>query len=111
MCFRGGKWAGWTIGQKLVLFGSVGSGWTDPKVMWFIMEYPFIMLMQLSEELLEKQRTETSMQEEVETLKDMLRSEKQNLEELSSKHNELRSLCQEKESALQVTRIVLNTSI
>nr|GEZ39605.1 kinesin-like protein KIN-14E [Tanacetum cinerariifolium] len=47
---------------------------------------------QLSEELLEKQRTETSMQEEVETLKDMLRSEKKNLEELSSKHNELRSL-------------------
>nr|GEU46644.1 kinesin-like protein KIN-14E [Tanacetum cinerariifolium] len=60
---------------------------------------------QLSEELLEKQRTETSMQEEVETLKDMLRSEKKNLEELSSKHNELRSLCQEKESALQAAMI------
>ncbi|KAI3798704.1 hypothetical protein L1987_33982 [Smallanthus sonchifolius] len=60
---------------------------------------------QLSEELHEKQRKEISMQEEVETLKDMLRSEKQSLEELSSKYNELRTLCEEKESALQAALI------
>ncbi|XP_076954154.1 kinesin-like protein KIN-14E [Bidens hawaiensis] len=60
---------------------------------------------QLSEELHEKQRKEVSMQEEVETLKDMLRSEKVNLEELSFKYNELRTLCEEKESALQAALI------
>ncbi|KAJ0703716.1 putative minus-end-directed kinesin ATPase [Helianthus annuus] len=60
---------------------------------------------QLSEELREKQRKETSMQEEVDTLKDMLRSQKQNLEELSSKYNELRTLCDEKESSLQAALI------
>lgn len=42
------------------------------------------------------------MQEEMETLKDMLRSEKKSLEELSSEYNEIRSLCEEKESNLQV---------
>nr|XP_043631561.1 kinesin-like protein KIN-14E [Erigeron canadensis]XP_043631562.1 kinesin-like protein KIN-14E [Erigeron canadensis] len=60
---------------------------------------------QLSEELHEKERKEMSMQEEVETLKDMVRTEKRNLEELSSEHNELRKLCEEKESALQATLI------
>ncbi|XP_071735356.1 kinesin-like protein KIN-14E isoform X1 [Rutidosis leptorrhynchoides] len=55
----------------------------------------------LSEELHEKQRKEMSMQEELDTLKDMLRSDKQNLEELSRTHNALRTLCEEKESALQ----------
>ncbi|KAC9897492.1 hypothetical protein E3N88_45115 [Mikania micrantha] len=59
----------------------------------------------LSEELHEKQRKEMSLQEEVETLKDMLRSEKQNLEELSSKYNEIRNLCEERESALQAALI------
>lgn len=60
---------------------------------------------QLSEELHEKQKKERSMQEEVEALKDMLRSEKKHLEVLSSEHNELRSLCEEKESVLQAALI------
>lgn len=64
----------------------------------------------MSEELHEKQRNKTIMQEEVETLKDMLRSEKQTLEELSYEYNELRTLCEEKESALQVL-VLLTTSI
>lgn len=67
--------------------------------------------MQLSEELHEKQQKEMSMQEEVETLKDMLRSEKQNLEELSSKFNELRISCEEKESALQVLIFTLKLTL
>ncbi|XP_023767429.1 kinesin-like protein KIN-14E [Lactuca sativa] len=60
---------------------------------------------QLSEELNEKQKKEMNMQEEMETLKDMLRSEKKSLEELSSEYNEIRSLCEEKESNLQAVLI------
>ncbi|XP_076894530.1 kinesin-like protein KIN-14I [Bidens hawaiensis] len=60
---------------------------------------------QLSEELYEKERKEIIMQKEVKTLKDMLNSERQNSEELSFKINELTTLCEEKESALQVALI------
>lgn len=56
---------------------------------------------QLEEDLQEMQKQEERMQEELEGLKDVLRSEKQNLVEVSSELNELRSRRDEKESALQ----------
>ncbi|KAI3830579.1 hypothetical protein MKW92_002766 [Papaver armeniacum] len=56
---------------------------------------------QLSEELHEKQKQEVEMQEELERLKDSLRSEMQNVEDVKCDRDKLRSLCEEKDSALQ----------
>ena len=47
------------------------------------------------------------MQEELEGLKDSLISEKQNLAEVICGRDKLRSLCNERDSALQVRSIVL----
>ncbi|XP_037494410.1 kinesin-like protein KIN-14E [Jatropha curcas] len=56
---------------------------------------------QLLEELREKQRQEAKLQEELEGLKDSLRFEKQNLIEVASDRDRLRSMCAEKDAALQ----------
>ncbi|CAL5365981.1 unnamed protein product [Camellia sinensis] len=55
----------------------------------------------LLEELNEKQMHEVRLQEELEGLKDFLRSEKQNLMEVTSDRDQLRSLCDKKDSAHQ----------
>lgn len=60
------------------------------------------MQMQLLEELREKQKQEVKLLEELEGLKGILRSEKQNLMEVSSDRDKLRSLCDQKDFALQV---------
>ncbi|OVA05621.1 FERM domain [Macleaya cordata] len=56
---------------------------------------------QLLEELREKQKQEGEMQEELERLRDSLRTEMQNVVEVKSDRDKLRSLCDEKDSALQ----------
>ncbi|XP_028060875.1 kinesin-like protein KIN-14E isoform X1 [Camellia sinensis] len=56
---------------------------------------------QLLEELNEKQKHEARLQEELEGLKDFLRSEKQNLMEVTCDRDQLRSLCDKKDSSLQ----------
>ncbi|KAJ6770676.1 KINESIN-LIKE PROTEIN KLP-3 [Salix purpurea] len=56
---------------------------------------------QLLEELHEKQNQEVKLQEELEGLKDSLRSEKQNLTEVECDRDRLKSLCAEKDAALQ----------
>ncbi|KAB5534879.1 hypothetical protein DKX38_017965 [Salix brachista] len=56
---------------------------------------------QLLEELHEKQNQEVKLQEELEGLKDSLRSEKQNLTEVEYDRDRLKSLCAEKDAALQ----------
>ncbi|KAM7529462.1 hypothetical protein LguiB_032872 [Lonicera macranthoides] len=56
---------------------------------------------QLEEDLRGKKKQEENMLEELENLKDILGSEKQNLAELTSDRDKLRSLCNEKDSALQ----------
>lgn len=63
------------------------------------------MLIQLLEELHEKQKQEAKMQEELDSLKDSLRFEKQNLGEVTSDRDKLISLSNEKDSALQVRMI------
>ncbi|XP_043815036.1 kinesin-like protein KIN-14E isoform X3 [Manihot esculenta] len=55
----------------------------------------------LSEELHEKQMQEVKLQEELEGLKDTLRFEKQKLAEVSSDRDRLRSICAEKDTALE----------
>ncbi|KAG0461730.1 hypothetical protein HPP92_022027 [Vanilla planifolia] len=55
----------------------------------------------LLEELHAKQKRETEIQEELEGLKDSLKSEKDNLQEIINERDKLKSLCDEKESALQ----------
>ncbi|KAF7134580.1 hypothetical protein RHSIM_Rhsim08G0024500 [Rhododendron simsii] len=59
------------------------------------------MQMQLLEERRETQKREAKLQEELEGLKAILRSEKQNLMEVASDRDKLRSLCDRKDSALQ----------
>uniref|UniRef100_A0A5B7AQB9 Kinesin-like calmodulin-binding protein n=1 Tax=Davidia involucrata TaxID=16924 RepID=A0A5B7AQB9_DAVIN len=56
---------------------------------------------QLLEDFREKQKQEVKMQEELEGLKDLLRSEKQNLTEVTCERDKLRSLCNAKDSELQ----------
>ncbi|KAF5958095.1 hypothetical protein HYC85_005320 [Camellia sinensis] len=56
---------------------------------------------QLLEELHEKQKQEAGLQEELERFKDFLRSEKQNVEEVTCDRDKLRSLCDQKDLALQ----------
>ncbi|KAF2312540.1 hypothetical protein GH714_035005 [Hevea brasiliensis] len=55
----------------------------------------------LSQELHEKQRQEVKLQEELEGLKDALRFEKQKLVEVNSDRDRLRSMCAEKDTALE----------
>ncbi|KAK4490451.1 hypothetical protein RD792_001128 [Penstemon davidsonii] len=55
----------------------------------------------LQDDLHEKQKQELKMKEDLESLKGMLRSEKQYLEEIISERDKLRNLCDEKDSALQ----------
>lgn len=57
---------------------------------------------QLLEELHERQRQEAKMQEELDNLKDSLRFEKQKLAEVMGDHDRLKSLCDEKDTSLQV---------
>ena len=59
--------------------------------------------MQLVEDLRGKKKQEENMLEELENLKDILRSDKQNLAELTCDRDKLISLCDEKDSALQVS--------
>ncbi|KAA8532112.1 hypothetical protein F0562_006746 [Nyssa sinensis] len=56
---------------------------------------------QVLEDFREKQNQEVKMQEELECLKNLLRSVKQNLAEVTCEHDKLRSLCNEKDSELQ----------
>ncbi|KAE9597926.1 putative minus-end-directed kinesin ATPase [Lupinus albus] len=56
---------------------------------------------QLLEELHEKQMQEEKMQEELEGLKESFKADKQNLEEVTNDRDRLRSLCMEKDKALQ----------
>ncbi|BFG39511.1 hypothetical protein CerSpe_257850 [Prunus speciosa] len=56
---------------------------------------------QLLEELREKQKQEAKLQEDLESLKQSLAFEKQNLTEVTSEHGRLRSSCDEKDKALQ----------
>jgi pheromone shutdown protein TraB len=63
------------------------------------------MLIQLLEELHKKQNQEVKLQEELEALKDSLRSEKQNLAEVECDRDRLKSLCAERDAALQVSVI------
>ena len=63
------------------------------------------MLIQLLEELHEKQDLEVKLQEKLEGLKDSLRSEKQNLAEVQCDRDRLKSLCAEKDAAFQVSII------
>ncbi|KAK8964762.1 hypothetical protein KSP40_PGU008236 [Platanthera guangdongensis] len=55
----------------------------------------------LLEELHAKKKREVEMLEELEELRDSLQSVKENLQEISNEHEKLKSLCDEKESALQ----------
>ncbi|KAL0286920.1 UNVERIFIED_CONTAM: Kinesin-like protein KIN-14I [Sesamum angustifolium] len=56
---------------------------------------------QLQEDLHEKQKQELKIKEDLESLKSILRSEKQYLEEITCERDKLRTLCDEKDSALQ----------
>ena len=59
------------------------------------------------QELQEKQKQKVSMQEELEELNESLRSDKQNLAKVTSDRDRLRSWCDEKDKALQVSIINL----
>ncbi len=59
------------------------------------------------QELHEKQKQEVKMQEELDELKESLRSEKQNVAKVTSDCDRLRSWCDEKDNALQVSNINL----
>lgn len=59
--------------------------------------------MQLSEELHAKQKHEAELQEELDALRDTLQSEIHNLREVISDRDRLKTLCDEKESLLQVS--------
>jgi len=58
--------------------------------------------LQLLKELHAKKKQEIEMQEELEGLKESLQSERQSLKETISDRDKLKSLCEEKDSALQV---------
>ncbi|XP_047314913.1 kinesin-like protein KIN-14I [Impatiens glandulifera] len=58
---------------------------------------------QLLEELSERDKQEAKVQEELEEFKNLLRSEKQNLAEVTQDRDRLRSLCEENESALHAS--------
>lgn len=67
------------------------------------------MFSKLQEDLRGKQMQELKMKEELENLKGRLRSEKQYLEEIISERDKLQTLCDGKDSALQVI-IFANTN-
>lgn len=67
-----------------------------------ILRLLLVLVIQLQEDLHEKQKHELKMKEDVENLKDTLRSEKNYLEEIICERDKLRTLCDEKDSALQV---------
>ena len=54
------------------------------------------------QELRDKQKQEEKMQEELEGLKESLKADQQNLEEVTNDRDRLRSLCSQKDKALQV---------
>ncbi|MED6136311.1 Kinesin-like protein KIN-14E [Stylosanthes scabra] len=56
---------------------------------------------QLFQELREKQKQEEIMKEELESLKESLNADRKNLEEVSNDRDRLKSLCSEKDKALQ----------
>jgi chromosome segregation ATPase len=56
----------------------------------------------LREELQRKTKQEREMQEELEGLRDALQSERHIIQEVSSERDKLKSLCDEKDSSLQV---------
>lgn len=56
----------------------------------------------MQEEIHEKQKQQVEVKHELESLKEILRSEKQYLDEIISERDKLRNLCDEKDSALQV---------
>ncbi|CAA2968417.1 kinesin-like calmodulin-binding [Olea europaea subsp. europaea] len=58
---------------------------------------------QLQEAINEKQKQEIKMKEELENLKDKLRSQKQYLEEIINERDKLRASCDKKDSELQAT--------
>ncbi|XP_058069512.1 kinesin-like protein KIN-14I isoform X2 [Magnolia sinica] len=62
----------------------------------------------LLDELLERQKQELEMQEELQGLKDSLQSEKQNLREVICDRDKHRVLCEEKDSALQAALLDKN---
>lgn len=64
------------------------------------------MIVKLLEQLHEKENHEAKLQEELEALKEFLKSEKQCLTEVTCDRDKLRSLCDKKDSALQVTGYV-----
>lgn len=61
------------------------------------------MFLQLLEELREKQKQEAKMQEDLDNLKQSLASEKQNMSEVAGDRNRLKSFCDDKDKALQVS--------
>lgn len=65
-------------------------------------QYLIFEIGQLLENLHEKKTQEEKMQEEIEGLKESLKAGKQSLLEVSSDRDRLRSLCDEKDKALQV---------
>ncbi|KAL2508339.1 kinesin-like protein KIN-14I [Forsythia ovata] len=69
----------------------------DTKLTHFVYDRP------LQEDVYEKQKKEIKMKEELESLKDELRSQKQYLEEIINERDKLRASCDEKDSALQAT--------
>lgn len=64
---------------------------------------------QLLGDLQEKQKVEEKLQQELEALKDSSTVEKQNLAKITAACDRLRSLCDEKESALQATLLEKNS--
>ncbi|KAG8373568.1 hypothetical protein BUALT_Bualt11G0038000 [Buddleja alternifolia] len=59
------------------------------------------LITQLQDEIHEKQKQQLEMKEELESLKDILRSEKQYLDQIISERDKLRNLCDEKDTSLQ----------
>lgn len=73
-------------------------------LLWILLWIYFIFLfIQLLEELHEKQNQEAKLREEVQSLRDTLRLEKHNSEEVLLTCDRLRALCEDKEKALQVS--------
>lgn len=60
------------------------------------------LVIQLQEDLHEKQKQELKMKEDFESLKGNLRSEKKYLADIVSERDNLRTICDEKDRALQV---------
>lgn len=61
-----------------------------------------IAVLQLLEDIHERQKQESTMKEDLDSLKGALRTEKQYLEEIICERDKLRNLCDEKDTKLQV---------